>query len=76
MKKLFLSIILLLAITFSFTSCRDTKKSESVEKAVEKASDATEGALEQTGKAIDNAVDKTKEAGEATKKAIEKVGDN
>ena len=76
MKKLFLGTLLLLAISISFTSCRDTKKSESVENAVDNAADATEGALEQTGKAIDNAVEKTKEAGEATKEAIEKVGDN
>lgn len=45
MKKLFLSTILLLAISFSFTSCRNTKKSESIEKAVKNASDATEDAL-------------------------------
>tara|TARA_R110000868_G_scaffold220257_3_gene471431 strand:+ start:36034 stop:36264 length:231 start_codon:yes stop_codon:yes gene_type:complete len=76
MKKLLFSAILLLAISFSFTSCRDTKKSETIKDAVENASEATEGALEQTGKAIDNAVEQTKEAGEATKKAIEKVGGN
>lgn len=76
MKTLFFSAFLLLAISVSFTSCRDTKKSESVENAVQNAADETEGALEQTGKAIDNAVEKTKEAGEATKEAIEKVGDN
>ncbi len=76
MKKLLFSTILLLAISFSFTSCRDTKKSEAVEDAVKNTSEATEGALEQTGKAIDNAVEQTKEAGEATKKAIEKVGGN
>ena len=76
MKKLFLSILLLLAISLTITSCRDTKKTESVEDAVENATQATEGALEETGKAIDNAVEKTKEAGEATKEAIKKIGDN
>lgn len=76
MKKLFLSTLLLLAISLTFTSCRDTKKTESVEDAVENATQATEGALEETGKAIDNAVEKTKEAGEATKEAIKKIGDN
>lgn len=76
MKKLFLSTVLLFAVSFSFTSCRDTKKPDSIEEAVKNASDATEGALEETGKAIEKAVEKTKEAGEATKEAIEKVGDN
>jgi len=76
MKKLLFSTMLLLAISTSFTSCRDTKKSDSIDAAIEKTSDATEGALEQTGKAIDNAVEQTKEAGEATKKAIDKVGGN
>lgn len=76
MKKLFLSTVLLLAISFTFTSCRDTKKSNSVEASVENAADATEGALEETGKAIDNAVNETKEAGEAAKNAVNKIGDN
>ena len=76
MKKLLFSTILLLAIGTSLSSCRDTKKSDSIDDAVEKTSDATEGALEQTGKAIDNAVEQTKEAGEATKDAIDKVGGN
>lgn len=76
MKKLFLSTLLLIAFSFSFTSCGETKKTETVDEAIENAKDATEGALEETGKAIDNAVEKTKEAGEATKEAIEKVGDN
>ena len=62
MKKLLFSTILLLAISTSFTSCRDTKKSDSMDAAVEKTSEATEGALEQTGKAIDNAVARIRKA--------------
>lgn len=76
MKKLFLSTILLITLSLSFMSCRDTKKTDSIETEVNKAAEKTEGALEQTGKAIDDAVKETKEAGEATKDAIEKIGDN
>ncbi|MGZ0015962.1 hypothetical protein [Yeosuana sp. AK3] len=76
MKKLILSTLLLIAFSVSITSCRDTKKTESVEDAIENTKEATEGALEETGKAIDNAVEKTKEAGEAAKEAVEKIGDN
>ena len=73
MKKVILCTILIIVISYSFTSCRDTKKSESIENAVENAADATEGALEQTGKAIDEAAEKTKEAAEATQEAVEKT---
>jgi len=73
MKKVILSTILIIAIGYSFTSCRDTKKTETIENAVENAAEATEGALEQTGKAIDEAAEKTKEAAEATKEAVEKT---
>lgn len=76
MKKLFLSTILLITLSLAFTSCRDTKKTDSIEVEAKKAGEAAEGALEQTGKAIDDAVKETKEAGEATKEAIEKIGDN
>jgi hypothetical protein len=76
MNKLFLSIVLLMTMNFSLTSCRETKKTESIENAVEDATKATEGALEQTGKAIDNAAEKTKEAVKASKDAIEKAGKN
>ena len=44
MKNLLLSSILLLAL--SFTSCRDTKKSESVGDAIENAADAAGDAVE------------------------------
>ena len=57
MKNLLLSSILLLAL--SFTSCRDTKKSESVGDAIENAADAA-------GDAVENAADAAGDAAEAT----------
>lgn len=61
-------------MSLTFTSCRDAKKIDSVEGAIENAVEATEGTHEEAGKAIDNAVNETKEAGEATKDAIDKIG--
>jgi len=87
MKKLVWSTILLLALTITFVACRDTKKADSVEEAIENAgdaiedatndaADAAEGAFEETGKAIDDVVKETKEAGEAAKEAVDKIEGN
>ena len=82
-KTLLLSTVLLLALSLTFTSCRETKNesvedtlenaADAVEDAADDAADATEGALEEAGKAIDNAVDEVKEAGEATKDAVDEI---
>jgi len=80
MKKLLLSAALLLALSMTFTSCRDTKKADSAGEAMEAAADdaaeATEGAMEEVGKAIDNAAEETKEAGEAVGDAVDKIDGN
>ena len=77
MKKSLLSIALIFALGLSFTSCRDTKKADSVEVTIENAAEetaeATEGALERTGKALDNVVEETKEAGEAVENAAKEI---
>ncbi|WP_027125737.1 hypothetical protein [Gelidibacter mesophilus] len=71
MKKLLLSSALVVALGFSFTSCRDT------EKKADDVSDKTEGALEKAGRAIDNAANEVKEAGKAIDSAAtEVVGDD
>lgn len=65
MKKLFLSTALLLVLSLSFTSCRETKKAESVEDVIENVGDAIESAAETTGdavEAVDSAIDTTGDA--------------
>ena len=68
MKKLLLSSILLLALSLSFTSCRDAKKGESIQDSIENAadaaSDAVENAAEATGEAVESAANATGEAAE------------
>lgn len=81
MKKLVLSITLILAMVFSLTSCRDTeKKPEAVDVKIEKAADKTttktEGALEKMGKAIDHAANETKEAGKSIDSAAKEITDD
>lgn len=86
MKKLFLSITLVLAMGLSFTSCRDTTKTDDVDDDVEIRIDAddvaddvevrTDGALERTGRAIDNAANEVKEAGKAIDSAAKEIGDD
>ncbi len=83
MKKILFSYALVIALGFSFTSCRETeKKTEEprviiIEKKAEDTPKRTEGALEKAGKAIDNAAKEVKEAGKAVDKATkEVVGDD
>lgn len=82
MKKVVLSIALVMAMGWSFTSCRETTKTDDVDDDVEihidgdDVSDKTEGALEKTGKAIDNATDEVKEAGKAVEDAAKEVTDD
>ena len=82
MKKSLLSAALILALSVSFTSCRETEKNSEdkviiIEKETEKIPEKTEGALEKAGKAIDNAAKEVKEAGKAVDSAAkEVVGDD
>lgn len=83
MKKLLLSSALVIALGFSFTSCRETEKKTDDPKVIiiEKEADVTpkktEGALEKAGRAIDNAAKEVKEAGKAVDNAAkEVVGDD
>jgi len=71
MKKLLLSTALLLALSFTFTSCRDTKK-ESVEDSIENAGDAIEDAADAAAEAIEDAGE---EASDAVEDALESAGD-
>lgn len=77
MKKLVLSTVIVLALSLSFTSCRDSKKADSIEDAVENASDAVENAAEATGEAVESAANATGEAAEnaanSAKEEAEKV---
>lgn len=78
MKKLLLSTVLVLALSLTFTSCRDTEKKaddmgDTIEKAADDVADETEGALEKAGKAIDNAAKEVKEAGKAVDSAANQV---
>ncbi|WP_223549025.1 hypothetical protein [Aestuariivivens sp. NBU2969] len=75
MKNTLLSMVLVLALVLSFTSCRDTKKSDTMEATIENATEATEGALEEAGKAMDEAAEATENAVEAAEDAVEAVGD-
>jgi len=75
MKKLLLSLALLLALSISFTSCRDTKKSaddavENVGDAMDDAADAVEETAEDAGDAVDNAIDAVGDAVDATVDAV------
>lgn len=81
MKKFLLCGALVFVVGLTFTSCRDNKKADSAEealqntgKAIDNAAKTTDGALEQTGKAIDNAVDATDDAIKATGEAIKSAG--
>ncbi len=83
MKKLVLNSVLIIALSFSFTSCRDTEKKSDdptviiIEKKADDAPKKTEGALEKAGRAIDNAAKEVKEAGKAVDNAAkEVVGDD
>lgn len=81
MKKLVISFIIVLTMSFSFNSCRNTeKKSDDVDVKIEKAADKTaketEGVLEKAGKAIDKAAQETKEAGKAIDSAAKELTDD
>ena len=83
MKKLLLSSVLVIALSFSLTSCRETEKKANepsvivIEKKADDTPKKVEGALEKAGKAIDNAAKEVKEAGKAVDKAAkEVVGDD
>ena len=83
MKKSLLSFALIIAVGFSFTSCRETekKKNEPTVIIIEKKSDETpkkvEGALEKAGRAIDNAAKEVKQAGKAVDSAAKEfTGDD
>lgn len=86
MKKLVLSAALLLALSASFTSCREEDKKDvenamdntgdAIENAAEETGEAVEGGFEATGKAIDDAVNETEEAGESIKDAVNEATDD
>jgi gas vesicle protein len=81
MKNVVLSITLVLAMTLSFTSCRETEKKaddvgDSIENAADKTEKEAEGKLEKAGKAVDNVVDETKEAGKAVEDAVKEISDD
>ena len=59
MKKSILSMALIMALGLSFTSCRDTKKADSVEDAVENATEAAGDAIEEAAEATGDAVEVT-----------------
>ena len=67
MKKVILSLALVLAMGVSLTSCRETKKEET---ATEEAVEQVEEAVEETGEAMEEAAE---EAGEAMDEAAEEV---
>ncbi|AJR03234.1 hypothetical protein [Siansivirga zeaxanthinifaciens] len=75
MKKLLLSAVLLTALSLTFTSCKDSNKTVTIEEAVDSAVEATEDAVEATEEAVDDAVEATEEAmddaAESTKKAVD-----
>ena len=77
MKKLVLSTVILLTLSLSFTSCRDSKKADSVEEAVENAAEATGEVIEDAAEAVEDAAVATGEAvedaAESANKEIEKV---
>lgn len=78
MKKLLLSLTLVLAISLSFTSCRETEKKaddmgDTIEIHTDDVSDETEGALEKAGRAVDNATNEVKEAGQAIDSAAGEI---
>ena len=68
MKKLLFSAALLLALSVSFTSCRDVKEK------TDAAGDAVESAADAAGEAVDNAVEATDAA--AKDKLKEATGGN
>jgi len=81
MKKLIVSMALLVAFGMSFTSCRETKENPDViiikaDEKTEKAAEEAEGKLEKAGKAVDNAAEETKEAGKAIEDAAKEIGDD
>ncbi len=86
MKKLLLSAALLLALSVTFTSCREENKTdaenamentgEAMENAAEETGEAAEDGFEATGEAMDNAVEETEEAAESVGDAIEEATDN
>ena len=81
MKKLILSSILLLALSLSFTSCRDVKEkaegaTDAVENAADAATDAAGDAVDSAKEAAGDAVEGAKEAaGNAVEGAKEAAGD-
>ena len=72
MKKLLLGTTLLLALSLTFTSCKDNKKAESMEEGIENAAEATEDAMEDAADAVSEAAD---DAGEAVEDAAEETGE-
>lgn len=78
MKKLLLSSALAVALSLTFTSCRDTENKaddmgDTIENTADDVSDKTEGALQKAGRAIDNAANEVKEAGKAVDSAAQEV---
>ncbi|MEO6348114.1 MAG: hypothetical protein ABIO60_09430 [Aquaticitalea sp.] len=81
MKKIAIIFAFVFTMFFSITSCRDTEKKPDdvdvkIEKAADKTSTKTEGALERAGKAIDKAAQETKDAGKAIDSAAKDLTDD
>jgi peptidoglycan hydrolase CwlO-like protein len=81
MKKLLFSAALVLALSVSFTSCREVKEGadkagDAMENAAEETEDAVKGGFEATGEAMDNVVEETEEAVESVKDAIDEATDD
>jgi TRAP-type C4-dicarboxylate transport system substrate-binding protein len=86
MKKLIFTGALLLALSATFTSCREEDKNDAenameqtgdaIEEAAQDTEEAAEGGFQAVGEAIDNAVNETEEAGEAVEDAVDEATDD
>ena len=77
MKKLVLSTALLFVLSLSLTSCRDAKKSNTAEDAIENATEAAGDAVNDAVEATTDAVEKAAtDAVKATEEAVGEVVDS
>ena len=76
MKKLFVNLLLVLALCFSVGSCKE-KNEDKAEDAMEETMQEAEEAAEDTGDAIEEAADETEAAAEeAAEEVEEEVSDD
>lgn len=73
MKKLVLSLALLVAASTTFVSCRDTKKDGDMEINVDDNNGDVEDAIDDAGDAIEDAADDT---GDAINEGVNEVQEN